>query len=71
MIWLIKKPLSAYLPKQMTDEEIVAVIEEVLKNSGLTGMAAMGKAIGLIKPKVAGRADMGKVSALVKAKLAQ
>ena len=34
-------------------------------------MAAMGKAIGLIKPKVAGRADMGKVSALVKAKLAQ
>lgn len=63
--------LSAYLPKQMTDEEIAAVIEETLKDSGLSGMAAMGKAMGLIKPKVAGKADMGKVSALIKAKLAQ
>ena len=63
--------LSAYLPKQMSDEEIAAVVDEVLKENGLSGMAAMGKAIGLIKPKVAGKADMGKVSALVKAKLAQ
>ncbi len=63
--------LSAYPPKQMSDEEIAAVVDEVLKENGLSGMAAMGKAIGLIKPKVAGKADMGKVSALVKAKLAQ
>lgn len=63
--------LSAYLPKQMSDEEIAAVVDEVLKENGLSGMAAMGKTIGLIKPKVAGKADMGKVSALVKAKLAQ
>ena len=55
----------------MSDEEIAAVVDEVLKENGLSGMAAMGKAIGLIKPKVAGKADMGKVSALVKAKLAQ
>ena len=55
--------LSAYLPKQMSDEEIAAVVDEVLKENGLSGMAAMGKAIGLIKPKVAGKADMGKVSA--------
>lgn len=61
--------LSVYLPKQMTDEEINSVIEETLSGSGLSGPAAMGKAMGLIKPKVAGKADMGKVSALIKAYL--
>lgn len=61
--------LSKYLPKQMTDEEITAVVKEAIAASGLSGMAAMGKVMGLVKAKVAGKADMGKVSALVKAAL--
>ena len=61
--------LSGYLPKQLSDEEIGAIIDEAIAQSGLSGMAAMGKVMGAVKAKVAGRADLGKVSALVKARL--
>lgn len=61
--------LSVYLPKQLSDSEIEAIVDQVIAENNFSGMAAMGKAIGLIKPKVMGRADMGKVSALVKSKL--
>lgn len=60
---------AQYLPKQLTEEEIKALVSEAVKASGATGMAAMGKVMGLLKPKVAGKADMGRVSALVKAAL--
>ncbi|WP_368430585.1 GatB/YqeY domain-containing protein [uncultured Parasutterella sp.] len=62
---------KVYLPVQLSDSELEAVIDEVLAGAGLGGMAAMGKAMGLVKPKVAGKADMGRVSALIKAKLTQ
>lgn len=61
--------LEGYLPKGLTDEEIQAVIDEAIAQVGQTGMAAMGKVMGLVKAKVAGRADLGKVSALVKTRL--
>lgn len=61
--------LSVYLPKQMSEDEIKAVIAEAVAAAGVTGMAAMGKVMGAVKAKVAGKADMGKVSALVKAAL--
>lgn len=61
--------LSVYLPKQLSDSEIEAIVDQVIAENNFSGMAAMGKAIGLIKPKVMGRADMGRVSALVKSKL--
>lgn len=61
--------LSGYLPKQLSDEEIGAIIDDAIAQSGLSGMAAMGKVMGAVKAKVAGRADLGKVSALVKARL--
>ena len=61
--------LSGYLPKQLSDEEIGAIIDEAIAQSGLSGMAAMGKVMGAVKAKVAGCADLGKVSALVKARL--
>ena len=61
--------LEGYLPKGLMDEEIQAVIDEAIAQVGQTGMAAMGKVMGLVKAKVAGRADLGKVSALVKARL--
>lgn len=64
------KVLEGYLPKGLSDEEEVnAVIDAAIAEVGQTGMAAMGKVMGLVKAKVAGRADLGKVSALVKARL--
>ena len=61
--------LSAYLPKPLSEEEIVAIIDESIASIGASGMAAMGKVMGAVKPKLTGRADMGKVSALIKQKL--
>ncbi len=62
--------LQAYLPQQMTEGEIAAIVAEAVAATGATGPSDMGKVMGVVKPKVAGRADMGRVSALVKAKLA-
>ena len=65
------KTFEVYLPAQLSDEEIQKIVDEVVTSAGLSGPAAMGKAMGMIKPKVAGKADMGRVSALLKARLAQ
>ncbi|MCW5591169.1 MAG: GatB/YqeY domain-containing protein [Burkholderiales bacterium] len=62
--------LSAYLPQQMSEAEVAAIVAEAVAATGAKGPADMGKVMGVVKPKVAGRADMGRVSALVKAKLA-
>ena len=61
--------LKGYLPQQMSDAELSAAVDAALAESGATGPQAMGKAMALLKPRIAGRADMGKVSGLVKAKL--
>jgi len=61
--------LQAYMPQQMSEAEIAAAVEEAIAASGASSAKDMGKVIGLLKPKLAGRADMGKVSGLVKAKL--
>jgi uncharacterized protein YqeY len=61
---------AAYMPQQMSAEEIGAIIKAAVAQSGAAGPADMGKVIGLVKPQVAGRADMGEVSKLVKAALA-
>lgn len=61
--------LSAYLPKQLTDEELSAIIVNVIKESGAKSVSEMGKVMGIIMPKVAGRADGGKISLLVRQKL--
>jgi hypothetical protein len=62
--------LEAYLPQQLSQAEIDAIIAEALSSTGAESAADMGKVMGVVKPRLAGRADMGKVSALVKAKLA-
>ncbi|NJD86828.1 MAG: GatB/YqeY domain-containing protein [Betaproteobacteria bacterium] len=62
--------LSAYLPQQLAEAEIAAIVAEAVAATGAKGPADMGKVMGVVKPKLAGRADMGRVSALVKAKLA-
>ena len=61
--------LTGYMPAQLSDEEIGAEIAAALAASGASGMAAMGKVMAILKPKLAGRADMSAVSAKVKAKL--
>jgi uncharacterized protein len=62
--------IEAYLPKQMSQQELEAAVAEALAATGARTPADMGKVMGVLKPKLAGRADMGKVSALVKARLA-
>ena len=64
------KLLSGYLPKQLTDAEIEREVSAAIAQAGAKGAADMGKVMGALKGKLAGRADMGKVSSLVKSKLA-
>ena len=62
--------LQTYMPKQMSDVEISAIVDQVIADSGAQGPKDMGKVVGLVKPMVAGMADMGKVSGLIKSRLA-
>ena len=62
--------LEGYLPEQLSQPEIDALVAEAVAATGAKSPADMGKVMGVVKAKLAGRADMGKVSALVKAKLA-
>jgi uncharacterized protein len=64
--------LETYLPQPMTDAEIDAAVDEALQHAraaGAAGPALMGKVMGALKPKLAGRADMAQVSAKVKSRL--
>jgi uncharacterized protein YqeY len=61
--------IQAYMPAQLSDAEVDAIIAKAIADSGAAGPKDMGKVIGLVRPQVAGRADMGAVSARVKAKL--
>jgi hypothetical protein len=58
--------LAEYLPKQLTDAEIDAIVAEAVTESGADGMRAMGAVMKLVNPKVAGRAEGGRVAAAVK-----
>lgn len=61
--------LEVYLPAQLSDDEIAALVDECIAEVGAAGPQDMGKVMGLVKPRAAGQADMGKVSQLVKARL--
>ena len=63
--------LAAYMPEQMSDEAINAEIQAAVAATGAAGPQDMGKVMGVLKPKLAGRADMTAVSGLVKAALAK
>ncbi len=62
--------LDQYLPEQLSADELTALIDEAITASGAESMRDMGKVMGKIKAKAAGRADMGAVSATVKGRLA-
>jgi uncharacterized protein YqeY len=62
--------IQEYLPAALSEDEVAALVEEAIATTDASGMQAMGKVMGMLKPKLQGRADMGAVSALVKQKLA-
>ncbi|GDX21670.1 hypothetical protein LBMAG08_08970 [Actinomycetes bacterium] len=61
--------IAKYLPAQLSEADIAAIIAEAIASTGAQGPADMGKVMGAVKPKIAGKADGGVVSALVKAAL--
>ena len=62
--------LSAYLPQQASAAEVAAEIDAAIAASGATGPQQMGKVMGVLKQRLAGRTDLAAVSAQVKARLA-
>jgi uncharacterized protein YqeY len=62
--------LSAYMPAGLSDEEVAAEVKAAIAASGAAGAQDMGKVMGILKPRLAGRADMTAVSAQVKKALA-
>ena len=63
--------LANYMPQQLNEHEIAKLVAETIAVTGAIGPQDMGKVMGTLKPKLAGRADMGKVSALIKAQLSK
>ena len=61
--------LQTYLPQQFSDDEINAILEKVVTETGAAGIKDMSKVMATIKPLVLGRADMGKISGLIKVRL--
>ena len=61
--------ITSYLPKQMSEDEVKAAIDEAVGETGAAGMKDMGKVIAALRAKHAGRMDFAKASALVKGRL--
>jgi uncharacterized protein len=61
--------LQTYLPQQLSEDEVKAILEQVVVDTGAAGIKDMSKVMAAIKPLVAGRADMGIISGLIKARL--
>jgi uncharacterized protein YqeY len=61
--------ITAYLPKQMSENDVKAAIAAVIAETNAAGIKDMGKVIGALKAKYAGQMDFGKASGLVKAAL--
>ncbi|WP_031516544.1 GatB/YqeY domain-containing protein [Streptomyces sp. NRRL F-5123] len=62
--------LAGYLPQQLTDDEIAAIVRDAIAESGAQGPKGMGAVMKLVNPKVAKRAEGGRVAAEVKRQLA-
>lgn len=61
--------LNAYMPEQLSEEEVVKMIEEVFATVNPTGVSDMGKIMGQLTGKLKGKADMGMVNKIVREKL--
>jgi len=63
--------LAEYLPAQLGDDELASIVAEAIKETGASGMAAMGQVMKAVTPRVAGRAEGGRVAAEVRRALAR
>lgn len=61
--------IQEFLPQQLSEAEIIALVDKAIASVDAEGMQAMGQVMGQLKPELQGRADMGKVSGLVKQRL--
>lgn len=61
--------IEKFLPEQLSEEEVTAIIEAIITETGANSMKDMGKVMGLTNAKVAGKADGKTISSIVKAKL--
>jgi uncharacterized protein len=64
-----KEIIAGYLPKQLSDEELTVIVDEVIDQSGASGAQAMGRVIGLVKQKAGASADGARIAAIVKGRL--
>ena len=64
------KVIEAYLPQRMSADEVAAEVKAIVAELGAKGPGDMGKVMGVVKQRLAGKAEMGQVSAAVKAALA-
>jgi len=61
--------IAAYLPRALSDDDVKAAIADAIAATGAAGMKDMGKVVGALKAKYAGRMDFAKAAALIKATL--
>lgn len=64
-----KKAIEVYLPQQLSDDELKAVIDKIVTDLGVSGPQAMGQVIGMVKQETAGSADGSRIATLVKERL--
>jgi uncharacterized protein YqeY len=64
-----KTVIEEYLPKQLSDEELAKIVDEVIAGLSASGPQAMGQAIGQVKQKTEGQADGGRIAQMVKERL--
>jgi uncharacterized protein YqeY len=63
------KVLNQYMPQQLPNDEITEIIDAAITNTSASGMQDMGKVMGIVKEKIAGRANMAEVSQIIKSRL--
>src|SRR6056300_290454 len=63
------KVINLYMPKQLSENEIESVVDQVISQTGASSMQDMGKLMGALKAELSGKADMGTVSNIIKSKL--
>lgn len=61
--------LKEYMPEEMSEEEVINIINEAIRTTGASNIKEMGKVMREVTPKVSGRFDMGRVSSIIKDKL--
>jgi len=63
------KVLNQYMPQQLSNDEITEIIDAAITNTSASSMQDMGKVMGIVKEKIAGRANMAEVSQIIKSRL--